>query len=245
MLLIYHYPICISIIICKYIGKLYGFKCIETRALKDIKLNRKKQNKDTFVGHATSSKYVQLNILDCKLFSIEIEEGEDLTADHFFLQRPLFDAIYWYSKCKDFIQLDSNSIIFDPGCGTGKHLFYLVDELNCTGIGIDIYKPAISVANKLNIGNKVAFHKGSSLDIDYLSSKLPQVCDLVFINSWIGHVSTKNGFNKFIQKLNSISLFIMIIASPNDNIHEIFNDFDLILFKDKGETHYYLFRGKA
>ncbi len=110
----------------RILGFIYGFNY---KVLRDynqiIKIKKKLRSKGKSVGHAVQSKKVGFFFLKFNLFNLIVNKGEMLTAEHFFLNRPVNDVKLLLQICKGYVTITREDLIFDPGCGTGKHLFYL------------------------------------------------------------------------------------------------------------------------
>ena len=228
----------------RIIGHVYGFKYRSERDIAAAKeFKRLGRLTKSNIGHATHQKTLYLDLLSFNLFKLIINEGEELTVEHFFLNRSIKDINYLLNLSQPYLNLGNSSIIFDPACGTGRHLHYVVDTFRCQGIGIDVYDPAIKVANKANIGKSVEFHCGSSLDLNYIDQLLPSHIDLVLINSWLGYVTNEKYFDEFISRIITTSSYIMIISSIKDDIHSIFRNSEFIIERNIENTQYILLKG--
>lgn len=76
-------------------------------------------------------KKISFKIFSFKIIQFTMYEGEILTAEHFYFQRNIKDAKFILKIFKKFFKIDKDTIIFDPACGTGKHLLFLTDKYNC------------------------------------------------------------------------------------------------------------------
>ena len=228
----------------RIIGYLYGFRY---HAKRDILSARKFKQRGRLsksnIGHATNSKTIYLDFFSFNLFKFIIHEGEELTAEHFFLNRSISDLKFLLSNSMGYFRTNKSSVIFDPACGTGRHLQFLADQLRCEGIGVDIYQPAITVAKRVNIGKSIKLYTGSSLDFKFIESILPSKVDIVLINSWLGYVKDDERFDSFIDQILKISCFIMIISSINDDLYSIFKNTEFLVDKKIDNTQYVLIKG--
>jgi len=227
----------------KYLGRLPIFKYSVYRD--NNSLYKKKQylrKKKGNVGHAFEEKIVCISFLKWKLLEFNLTEGEELTAEHFFLNRPIIDVEYLLEISKEYIKIDQSSLIFDPGCGTGRHLFYLADKYDCYGVGVDVYAPAIAIAQKVNLGKRIRFYNCSSLEDGLLDKIIPNGCEYVFINSWLNHVYKYDGYDGFIDKLLSSCRYILLISSLKFELEEFFPNPEVIIEKKheklNGEVRY-------
>ena len=76
---------------------------------------------------------------------------------------------------------------------------YISDKTKCTGFGIDVYKPAINVAKKIEKFSKVNFFCENSLI--FLNSQNFLKIDIVFSNSFLVHVLMNKNFKNFLDFL--------------------------------------------
>jgi ubiquinone/menaquinone biosynthesis C-methylase UbiE len=95
---------------------------------------------------------------------------------------------------KNYKSSEGNELL-DVGCGTGKHLEYLKDDLSCTGC--DLNNEMLDVA-KENI-NGVSFLQADMITLD-LNKKFDVIISLF---SSIGHVKTYSNLEKTIQNFSN------------------------------------------
>lgn len=197
------------------------------------------------MGHAFKEKIVSLLFRDVKLIEFKIPEGVELTAEHFFLNRPVKDVKILLNLTNRFICIKQSNLIFDPGCGTGRHLFYLVDRFGCKGLGVDVYPPAIKVAQKANRYGRVSFYNCSSLKKGLIDEIIPNGCEYIFINSWLNHVYNYDGYNVFTQKLLASCRYILLISSSKKyGLKEFFPNSVILVEEVQDGTLYALIKGK-
>jgi SAM-dependent methyltransferase len=225
----------------RIVGHIPGFRYVVNRDINAARSFKevgrvKKYN----IGQITHYKNIQLYLHKKLLFQTNIEEGESLTSEHFFLNRSISDVRSLLKYSKPFLNLTNESLILDPGCGTGRHLHYLVDTIGCKGVGIDMYQPAVNVANKANFEKNISFYCNSSIDKVNIDQYITDNLDLVFINSWLGYVKNDDGFNYFISKIMKCCRFIMIIAPKTDDLHSIFKDSEFAVEYERSSTQYIL-----
>jgi len=226
------------------LSKIYFFSVVIKRDKESIeKFKKEGRLRDKNIGHAKFDKLITLRLLNFKLGSILIEEGGELSAEHFYLNRNLKDIKLILKIFKKNVKIDSNSLIFDPGCGTGKHLSYLVDRYNCHGIGIDAYKYAIKVAELINYDNRIDFYNKSSLENETIINIMPKKCNYIFINSWLGHVVHHKNFENMIRYLLKISEFILVIEPKYNKLDSYFPIENVIESIIIDENQYALIRG--
>ena len=230
--------------ILRIIGVIYGFTYTELRDYSEIiKIKEALRAEGKSVGHAVQSKKVGLFFFQYKLITLVINKGESLTAEHFFLNRPLNDVKQLLLICKDYLTISKDEIVFDPGCGAGKHLFYLTDWFKCIGVGVDIYTPAINVANAANFDNSVRFYNHSMLDIDSDTKIVPDNCDYVFINSWLNHVYMYPGYHEMINQLLQSCRYMLVINSVKFTLEELIPKADILVLEIHDNAQYALIRG--
>lgn len=242
MLVVFRYKSAAAAYFYRIIGHFPGFFYTIDRDIVSARKYKKLGGLKKYnIGQATHKKVARLFFLNVMLFKVDVNEGEELTAEHFFLSRSVLDLKMLLKFCCP-LALNKSSVVFDPACGTGKHLQYVVDTFQCKGIGFDVYQPAINVANVANIGNSVNFFCESSLDLDILNENLPKNVDLVFINSWLGYVLNDENFSQFITYITNKSKYIMVISSLDDNLHSIFKNSKKVIDVKKAGTHYALYQ---
>ena len=229
----------------RILGRFYYFQCNVERDYDEIiEIKKDLRASGKSVGHAVQSKAVKLTLFGYNLWNLEVEKGVELTAEHFFLSRPVNDVKLLLDLCKDYICIMKDDLIFDPGCGTGRHLFYLCDRFQCRGIGVDIYEPAIKVANKANYDNHISFHNRSMVESSAVSQLMPDNCDFVFINSWLNHVFHYPRYNAMVRELLERCRYMLIINSVKFHLETLLPDCDFLIFKVQDNTQYALIKGK-
>ena len=240
------FPIAASAFFLRLIALLPGFNYKVLRNYSQIiKIKEELRNEGKSVGHAVQSKTVGLFFNKWQLLNLTLKKGESLTAEHFFLNRPLDDVKLLLQFCKDYVTIAEGDLIFDPGCGTGKHLFYLTDRYNCQGIGVDVYRPAINVAKRANFDNHVTFFNKSMIDFDSSKQVLPSSCDYIFINSWLNHVYMYPGYNLMIEKLLKSCRFMLVINSVKFELESLIPNAEILVFEIHDNAQYALIKGKV
>lgn len=201
-----------------------------------------KQNKQS-IGHALGGRTVVCSLFGCQILSLKLEEGVQATADQFFLNRPVDDARHMIALAARIVEIQPGDLIFDPGCGAGRHLFHFVDRYGCEAVGVDIYRPAIDVAEAANWDHRVQFHAQSSLGHGLLDSVLPHDCDFVFINSWLNHVKDYPGYKEFAVRIVEKCRFLLVITSVKDPLDALFDTPDILVHEIHDGTQFALLRG--
>lgn len=233
ILIFLNYPKLALLLFLKLLCKLFFFKYSLIRDNQKILKNKILKKKNSLdLGHAIIDKKYKFYLFNYQICSISIREGNELTAEHFFLNRPINDLLYLIQKTRHLISFNSKSIIFDPGCGTGKHLIYFNDKYFSKCIGVDIYSPAIKIANLIKLNSdKINFYNHSSLDIDFIKNLLPNGCDFIFINSWLNHVSHHKDFHFLCLYLIKSCKYLLLINSSKYKIQDFFKNVD-VLFEE-------------
>jgi len=226
------------------LGKVPMFKC-ETLFDRSEKYNKKQimQKKGVSIGHAFMSKIIRLTVFNKNLLSVHLEKKAEITADQFFLNRSVADVKFMMKIFANYIHCTQDTLRFDPGCGAERHLFYLADRYNCSAIGVDVYEPAIKVANSANFNRAVDFYNLSTLDNGVVDKLIPEGCDFVFINSWLNHVYKYPGYSKMIGKIIDKCRFVMIINSKKYQIKDLIPQGDVVIHKVYNDTQYVLLKG--
>ena len=228
----------------RFFNPFYGFKRAVLRDYDEIYkhkqcLRKSKKN----VGHAAMGKEVALTFLNRELCRVTIKTDEELSAEHFYLNRSTADVDFLLKLCNEHININKETLIFDPGCGTGRHLFYLVDKFGCKGIGVDVHAPAIEVARRANWDNRVEFHALSSIEEGVLERLIPEGCDHVFINSWLNHVYGYDGYDQFINKIIDSSRMILLITSIKNDLQKYLPNPEILVHEIRGKSQYVLIKG--
>lgn len=201
-----------------------------------------KQGKQS-IGHALGDRTVVCTLLGLRIFSLRLAEGAQATADQFFLNRPVDDGRHMIDLARQIVEIRPGNLVFDPGCGAGRHLFHLVDSYGCKAVGIDIYRPAIEVAETANWNHQVRFFAQSSLEPGFLDRVLPNGCDFVFINSWLNHVKDYPGYREFVVRIVAKCRFLLVITSAKDRLDVLFETPDILVHDVRDGTQYALLRG--
>lgn len=202
------------------------------------------KNADQPVGHALGDRFVTVEWHKHKICSYLLSEGADATADQFFLNRPIADLDFVLKLAEPHLKLERGDIVFDPGCGAGRHLLYLSDKLGVRGIGVDIYEPAIRVATIANLFKRCDFHCGSSLEAGLLDSLLPNGCKVIFINSWLNHVRDFKGFDNFLKESIAKCEYFIIINTEKDPLERYFSKGDILECRVLHRTQFAVVKGK-
>lgn len=191
-------------------------------------------------GHITKGKKIYLKFFNLIIIKFILLKGEVLTAEHFYFNRSVKDLKFFLRKTKKYLNINSESIIFDPACGTGKHLMYITDKYNCKGIGIDIYPKAINVSKKIEKYSNCNFLIGNSCDQNtlILLSNYSKNINTLFINSWVSYVYKNNDFNNFLSFIKKLNCKIMIIAQKKDDLKSIFKTKKILFQKFVNNTQY-------
>ncbi len=195
------------------------------------------------IGHALGDRTIVYTLAGRQVCSLRLPEGVEATADQFFLNRPIGDAKHVIALARPFVRIRPGELVFDPGCGAGRHLYHFVDALGCRAIGVDIYKPAIDVAETANWDRRVRFHAHSSIEPGVLDSILPQGCDFVFINSWLNHVKDYPGYAEFARRVVDKCRYLLVITSAKDQLDRLFEQPDILVHEVRDGTQFALLRG--
>ena len=193
-------------------------------------------------GHITKGKKIYLNFFNFSIIQFDILKGETLTAEHFYFNRSIKDIKDFLKASNNYLNIDKNSIIFDPACGTGKHLLHITDTYNCKGIGVDIYPKAINVAKKIENFSNCKFILGNSCDNDTLfvlkDLSNNKKINMIFINSWLSYVHKNRDFVNFFNYIKQMQCKIMIIAQKKDDLKSIFKTNKILYQKLINNTQY-------
>jgi SAM-dependent methyltransferase len=220
-----------------------GFRC-KVAYLKDrYQVKQQIKQRKESIGHALGDRTIVCSWAGRQVCSLVLPEGVEATADQFFLNRPICDARHLIALARPFVRIRPGELVFDPGCGAGRHLYHFVDALGCRAIGVDIYKPAIDVAQAANWDRRVRFLTQSSIESGFLDSVLPHGCDFVFINSWLNHVKDYVGYPEFARRLVDKCRYLLVITSAKDELEQLFERPCILVHEVRGGTQFALMRG--
>ena len=206
---------------------------------KDIK--RKKN-----IGNARGEREYSLLLFNFSISKKRFIEGEVSTFLQFYLFRPTNDLRFLIDNLiKNYIDL-KNKVVFEPGCGTGKHLIYLNSNYDCSVYGVDSYEPCINIAKffKGVSKDKIFLKNMSALDIDKLDQFIPQKVDIIYMNSYLNHIFHHENYLDFIKLLSRRSEYIALIINKKyiNNIEIYMPYYNLIKVINKDSTSYTIFR---
>lgn len=207
----------------------------------EVKQQLKSSNQS--IGHALGDRTVICSLIGRRIFRLRLEEGVQATADQFFLNRPIDDAKHIIALARRRVEIRAGDLVFDPGCGAGRHLFHFVDTYGCRAIGVDIYHPAIDVAETANWDRQVRFYAQSSLEPGFLDKALPDGCDFVFINSWLNHVKDYPGYREFATRIVEKCRYLLVITSAKDSLDALFEEPEVLAHDLSDGTQFALIRG--
>ncbi len=91
-------------------------------------------------------------------------------------------------------------VVFDAGCGNGKHVKYLVENFCASGIGYDISQTAINQAKESKEGLPIQYHVRSIGDTFDISD---ESIDLV-IDATSSHALNANERGKFLKEISRV-----------------------------------------
>lgn len=243
ILIMLRYPKAGASLALKFLAIIPGFgrsvEYIQDRYQAKLQMKEGKQS----IGHALGDRTIVCTLFRRQILSLKLAEGELATADQFFLNRPIDDVRHMIALAARFIEVHPGDLVFDPGCGAGRHLFYFVDAYGCKAVGVDIYRPAIAVAETANWGRQVRFYTQSSLEPGFLDAVLPNGCDFVFINSWLNHVKDYPGYREFAGRITGKCRFLLVITSAKDQLDILFETPDILVHDVRDGTQYALLRG--
>lgn len=200
------------------------------------------------IGNVRGKRTYSLKFFNFTLFRKSFPEGEIVTFLQFYLFRPLNDLRFLIKELvSERIDLNQNSVIFEPGCGTGKHLMYLNKKYNCSVYGNDSYSSCIRIAKFMQGSRKgIYFENFSALDINKLEKFLPKKIDFIYMNSYLNHIFHHQNYFKFVEFISYRSKYIALIINK-----KYLNDLDKFLpnYKTKkvinqDSTSYILLKSK-
>ena len=214
--LVARYPILLKPIIYRLSATFIPFFKVKVEYIPNkyqLKVNDITQQKN--VGHARGNRTYNLMLLNRKLNSALIKEGNIATALQFFIERPISDLEFLNRNLiSNYIKLNKSTTVFEPGCGTARHLTYLSDKFGCICYGIDPYESCINIAKVVTStpSNSININCISAFDIDRLEKLVPKNIDLVYMNSWLNHVIHNKDYFKFINLISQRSNYLALIS---------------------------------
>ncbi len=229
------------------LSKLIPFLMVKVRYISDkyeIKKKEIKSNKN--IGNVRGEREYSLLLFDFILSKKKFAEGEVSTFLQFYLFRSTNDLEFLINNLiNNFIDL-KNKVVFEPGCGTGKHLIYLNKKFGCSVYGVDSYKPCINIANflKRESMNKIFFKDMSALDINRLDQFIPLKVDIIYMNSYLNHIFHHVNYVEFIEFLSRRSKYVALIINKKyiNNIETYMPYYNLIKLLNKDKTSYIIFK---
>jgi len=193
-------------------------------------------------GHIQKGKKIIVKLFNFNIIKFTLKKSEALTAEHFYFQRSVKDIRFLLENSKNFVNIHKDTIIIDPGCGTGKHLLYITDEYGCKGVGIDVYPNAINIPKKIEKFSNCKFLLGNSCDKNTLSLLLkynnPKKNVILYMNSWVKHVYNNQEFGIFLDFIKKIRCTAMIIESKKIDLRTIFKTNKVLYHKIKDKIQY-------
>lgn len=210
------------------------------RVEEKLRLKGNKQN----IGHALGDRHIVCTLFGWEIIRFKLAEGAEATADQFFLNRPVWDVKHLLKLAGPYVRIAPGDSVFDPGCGAGRHLLYLADTLSCDAIGVDVYEPAIEVAEVANYDHKVRFMAKSSIAPGFLDRVIPDGCDVVFINSWLNHVKDFDGYSEFAAAIMPKCRFLLVITSAKDDLQDLFEQPEILVHDEREGTRFVVIRGE-
>lgn len=184
-----------SAYVIKLLGYIPGFKFKYERVSRI-------QERSSFKGIALGMRRTELWFRNNMLLKVTLESAQAVSAFHFYLNRPtrnFFKAIRFLENKGYLFNNHAQMKIFEPGCGTGKYLSAYIDKYGGKGIGIDVYKPAIEIAEHSAINNRVKFSCMDVTHVSEVSRLIGDRVDIVFTSSFLVHIN--NSRNKRRQLL--------------------------------------------
>ncbi len=229
------------------LSKLIPFLKVKVKYISDkYELKKKEIQSKKNIGNARGEREYRLLLFDFKISKKKFAEGEVSTFLQFYLFRPTNDIEFLINNLINNIIDLKNKVVFEPGCGTGKHLMYLNRKFGCSVYGVDSYKPCINIANFLkgeNMNN-IFFKDMSALDIDRLDQFIPVKVDIIYMNSYLNHIFHHENYLEFIEFLSRRSKYIALIINKKymTNIDTYMPYYNLIKVLNKDTTSYTIFK---
>ena len=213
------------------------------RELKHRDITNKKN-----IGSVKGKRVYSLKIFNFTLFKKIFSEGEIATFLQFYLFRPLNDLRFLFKELiSERIKINQNSVIYEPGCGTGKHLIFLNQKYNCSVYGNDSYPPCIKIAKSIKGPRKrIYFENFSALDINKLDNFLPKKIDIIYMNSYLNHVFHHNNYFEFIEFISHRSKYIGLIINIKylDDLDFYLPNYRIIKVLNQDSTSYIFLESK-
>lgn len=152
-----------------------------------------------------------------------LENGEELSVEHFYFSRSLKPLTRAINKLK------ADGIVFkgtviEHGCGCGKFLHYFKDKLGMDAKGYDYYGPVVKIAN---IFKDVPVEQKNTVTMDL------EKCDLLFLSSYLPHVMHLDGFENYIARMTASARQIIAMERYEPELDEILQQHGFV-YRDYG-----------
>jgi hypothetical protein len=222
----------LAFIILKFSRTLFFEVRIE-RSIKKIEENKQaKRIKKISLGHAEIGKKINLFFYKRLILSIFLKEGTELTAEHFYfsrntneVSRPL-DLFFQFTSNQ--FPIKKNMRVFEPGCGCGKMLYYIVDKFDVHGFGADIYKPSFKIASDADIFKEMTFKLIDCYKSNFLETYDDNFFDFTFCSSYLGHLTHLEDFNLYLDRLLRVSKITIVFERNNSTLSKYLSNKNFI-----------------
>lgn len=175
-------------------------------------------------GHADGYSQCKLTVLGKKVWQLDLQEGADLSAYHFYLARSL--RPFWESLPDlDWPTLTQKGPILEIGCGPGKVLSAMVDRFGGKGIGIDAHQDSLRVARSIALQSELEFHHEfirTGSEIDIFLNKNPSV--VMFSSSFVHIPDRDNCRSTLMHALKARASAVVGVERPAEDMLTFLKD---------------------
>lgn len=205
------------------------------------KMKKELRQKNLTVGHSLSWRVISLLFFNFNFLRKRFEEGESSTAFQFYLNRRLYFLVKFIRKYPIIANKLTSSVVFDPGCGCGKHLLFLRDNFGSEIFGVDPYIHAIEVAKRADFKNEGTFICSSAFSPEILTQKIPSKIDVLLMDSWLKHVKDyPELYDWFNSLLPTVKYALVNIGKKEEKQFEIiFKHYSIIAHLNAKESVWY------
>ena len=154
-------------------------------------------------------------------------------------------AYVW--KCvKDFIELiknkkENNPTILEVGCGNGKNMHYLLNNISCNLIGIDTCQNFIDMCISSNLNVK----KNNIINLEFENNTFDYILCIATFHHLLEETDKNKGMREIIRVMKSGGTGIITCWSteqPDNSKFNFHNGINIVMWKgrkDVNKTRYY------
>jgi hypothetical protein len=193
------------------------------KAIKSEKRRRKEP-----LGWAIGPRSYAFSWFGVHVFSVQIDSEEENNVLHFYFFRSPYRVMNDLVKLEEAagpIHLHKGMRVFEPGCNTGKMLFFLKDVFDAEIVGADVFLPAIRVAGKMR-GEKQSFEHTNLVDSGFLKQFPDDHFDLTVSVDSLVHTMHYTNFPEYFAELYRISKQIYIHERSSEELVALLKNYN-------------------